>query len=106
SVTHMAIARLPASFAPVVYVAASRQLYGSSLYEASLGITVLIADPDDGQRMYLVYANRSRVDAIGGLLGPIKRAVVRSRARATLDATLERARREIERRYAAAGSQP
>ncbi len=106
SVTHMAIAKLPATAAPVAYAAASRQLYGSTLYEASLGLTVLIADPDDDARMYLVYANRSRVDAIGGLFGPIKRAVVRSRARATLGPTLERAKREVERRYAAAGSQP
>lgn len=100
SVTHMVLVRLPASAAPVRYVAASRQIYGSILYEASLGLTVLIADPTDDRGMYLVYANRSRVDAIGGLFGPIKRAVVRSRARATLGPTLERAKHEVEGRYA------
>jgi len=100
SVTHMAIATLPTSSSPVSYVAASRQVYGSELYEASLGLTVLVRDPSSEGRMYLVYANRSRVDAIGGLLGPLKRAFVRSRARATLGPTLERAKRSVEQRFA------
>lgn len=105
SITHMAIAEALPSSAPVSHVAASRQIYGSQLYEASLGLTVMVRDPTDANRMYLVYANRSRVDAIGGLFGPIKRTFVRSRARATLGPTLERAKRDVERRYAPTGSQ-
>lgn len=100
SVTHIALVRLPASAAPAVYAGASRQIYGTQLYEASLGLTLLLQDPADEDSLYLVYANRSRVDAIGGLFGVIKRGVVRSRARAAVPATLERAKLNAERRYA------
>lgn len=100
SVTHMAVARLPATASPVVYAGASRQIYGTQLYEASLGLTLLLQDPSNEDSLYLVYANRSRVDAIGGLFGVIKRGVVRSRARAAVPGTLERAKLNAERRYA------
>lgn len=100
SVTHMAVARLPTHAAPAVYAAASRQIYGTQLYEASLGLTLLLQDPAEADGLYLVYANRSRVDALGGIFGVIKRGVVRSRARAAVPGTLERAKLNAERRYA------
>lgn len=100
SITHMALARLPAGAAPAAYAAASRQIYGSQLYEASLGLTLALQDPVSPAQMYLVYANRSRVDAIGGFFGVIKRGVVRSRARAAVPGTLERAKLNAERRFA------
>lgn len=100
SVTHIAVARLPATASPVVYAGASRQIYGTQLYEASLGLTLLLQDASDADSLYLVYANRSRVDALGGIFGVIKRGVVRSRARAAVPGTLERAKLNAERRYA------
>ena len=100
SITHMVLARLPATASPAAYVAASRQIYGSQLYEASLGLTAILQDPARDGQMYLVYANRSRVDAIGGFFGVIKRGVVRSRARAAVPGTLERAKVNAERRFA------
>ena len=100
SVTHIALVRLPPGPTPAVYAGASRQLYGTQLYEASLGVTLLLQDPGNANQLYLVYANRSRVDAIGGFFGVIKRGVVRSRARAAVPGTLDRARVNAERRYA------
>lgn len=101
SVTHMAVARLPQGAAPVSYAAASRQIYGTQLFESSLGLTVLIDDPAVENRLYLVYANRSRVDALGGVLGPLKRVFVRARARATMAPTLRRAKVMVEQRFEA-----
>lgn len=101
SVTHIALVRLPVGAAPAVYAGASRQLYGTQLYEASLGVTLVLQNPADTNGMYLVYANRSRVDAIGGIFGVIKRGVVRSRARAAVPATLERAKLNAERQWQA-----
>ncbi len=100
SVTHIAMVRLPAGASPAIYAGASRQLYGTELFEASLGLTLLLQDPGNANQIYLVYANRSRVDAIGGFLGVIKRGVVRSRARAAVPGTLDRARVNAERHYA------
>ena len=89
SVTHLAIARV--SYAPVIYAAASKQLYGSHYFDSSLGLTLLLQD-DNPSTTTLVYLNRSRIDVLDGFLGGLKRAVVRSRARAAMSDTLSRLR--------------
>jgi hypothetical protein len=50
--------------------------------------------------MYLAYVNRSRIDVLTGMLGPMKRALLRSRMRGTVAGALEAAQREAERRHA------
>jgi hypothetical protein len=95
SVTHMAIQRV--SDGPVVFAAASKQLYGSHYFDSSLGLTLLLRDERPSSTV-LVYLNRSRIDALDGFLGGLKRAIVRSRARAAMDDTLTRIRARLPAR--------
>jgi hypothetical protein len=101
SVTHLAVARLAGS-QPARFAAASRQIYGSHYFDASLGITMVLEDAARPAGSYLVYVNRSRLDALGGFFGPMKRLIVRSRTRSAMSKTLLEARDLVERRFAAA----
>jgi hypothetical protein len=100
SVTHLAISRKPAD-SPAEYAIASKQIYGSHYFDSSLGLTVLL---DDGtaatQCTYVAYVNRSRVDVFGGLLGPLKRRIVSSKARGTVSDQLARVQEKLERDFA------
>lgn len=100
SVTHMAIYKT--SSAPVVYAVASKQLYGSHYFDSSLGLTLLLRD-DEPSSTVLVYLNRSRIDALDGFLGGLKRAVVRSRGRAAMADTLSRIRARLPGRVRGGG---
>jgi len=99
SVTHLAIAPLGGSGAGA-FAAASKQIYGSHYFDSSLGITILL-DAAAGRESsaLLVYVNRSRLDALGGFWGGLKRAVVRSRTRSTMGSSLIEARDLVERRF-------
>ena len=66
SVTHLVTARITGE-SPVDYVIASKQIYASHYFDASLGLTVLLRDRSGPPELtYLVYVNRSRVDIFGG----------------------------------------
>ena len=55
----------------------------------------------DQPGMIVVYVNRSLVDALqGGILGPLKRPIARSKARGGLEDNLETLRKRLEREYA------
>ena len=95
TLTHLAIQRVDGAL-PVRYVAASRQLYSTHYFDASLGLTILLSDAANDVT-YLVYLNRSRVDVFGGMLGRLKRSLVASRLRGTLERSLFMARDAIER---------
>lgn len=98
SVTHLAIARLMSG--PAGYAIASRQIYGSHYFDASVGLTVLIPEQADQPRsMYVVYLNRSRVDLLDGMFGGIARRIVAGRARALVAEQLGRLRQTIERDF-------
>jgi hypothetical protein len=101
SVTHLAIATMPAGDA-VRFATASKQLYGSQYFDSSLGLTILLegASASDAPASVLVYVNRSRVDVLSGFFGGLKRTVVRSRARSGMSDTLVQVRDMIERRFA------
>ena len=49
-----------------------------------------------GPASRVIYVNRSRVDAFSGLLGPVKRAAVRSRGRSTTERLLSGLRLRLE----------
>jgi hypothetical protein len=100
TVTHLAIARIDGR-PPLAFVAASKQLYGAHYFDTSLGISVMLS-ANDGE-MYLAYVNRSRVDVLTGMLGGMKRALLRSRMRGTVADALEAAQRDAERRLAQTG---
>lgn len=104
SVTHLAITCV-IDREPERFIAASRQLYGSHYFDASLGITILLDDPGHPSAgSYLVYVNRSRLDALGGFFGAVKRLIVRSRTRSAMSTSLAEARDLVERRFVAARS--
>jgi hypothetical protein len=94
SVTHLAISR---THGPSAYAIASKQIYGTHYFDASLGLTVLVRDPSvSSPAMYLVYLNRSRVDIFDGLFGGIARTIVNTRARSLVATQLGRLQRTME----------
>src|SRR5688572_3968326 len=94
SLTHAIIAA-PAEGLSVV---ATRQIYAAHFFHASLGLT-LVADTTgpNGPGVTVTYINRSRVDAFSGLLGPVKRVPVRSRARSLTERLLNGLKAKLER---------
>ncbi len=86
----------------------SRQLYASHYFEGSIGITIVFQDPlAASQGVWIVYVNRSRVDAFGGWFGGAKRALVNARLPAGLRKNLTQTRTKLESRYrATAGVAP
>lgn len=77
SVTHVRFWKPDTAGAPAA-VAASTQIVASHYVEASLVLTTVLCETADGP-CYLAYINRTRVDLFGGLLGGIKRSIVRQR---------------------------
>jgi hypothetical protein len=79
TMTHVLIGDTRDGLTPI----ASKQIYANHYFTASLGLTLLADVSQDAAkpRLSVVYVNRSRVDLFGGLLGPFKRTLVRSRAR-------------------------
>lgn len=100
SVTHLAIANLTAG--PADYAIASRQIYGSHYFDASLGLTVLLPERTETARsMYVVYLNRSRVDLLDGMFGGLARRIVASHARSLVAEQLARLQRTMDRDFVA-----
>jgi hypothetical protein len=93
SITH-AIVSTPGDGPAAV---ATKQIYASHYFTASLGLTIL-ADVSGGRapRTRVIYINRSRVDAFAGVLGGVKRAIARSRARKGADHTLRALKTRLE----------
>jgi hypothetical protein len=97
--THLTIWRgaTPAADAWVT----SKQLYSTHYFDASLAVTLATAvTTPDQPGAYIVYINRSLVDALqGGILGPIKRSIARSKARGGLDSHLVALKKRLESEY-------
>ena len=73
---------------------ASKQIYASHYFRASLGVTVLAdAGPNS---VLMLYLNRSRFDGVGGGLGGLKRALLRHRLRSGMQQNLTRIRSRLE----------
>jgi hypothetical protein len=101
SVTHLAISRT-AGDSPTDYAVASKHIYGTHYFDASLGLTVLLRDRSASTAAtYVAYLNRSRVDAFGGVFGSVTRKFVTSRARSTVTENLARLQLALEREFAA-----
>jgi len=101
SVTHLAIARMTSG--PAAYAIASRQIYSTHYFDASLGLTILVPDPATDASMYVVYLNRSRVDVFKGMFGGVARRIVTTRARTLVSDLLGKLQRRMESDFAAAG---
>ena len=95
SISHVTVhqdARLPN-----VIVGASKQLYATHYFEASLGLTIAVDDGDAARPgIYLVYMNRTRADALGGSFGAMRRSVVNARTREGVEKTLTELKRRLE----------
>jgi hypothetical protein len=62
SVNHVVFYQPEASGEAIV---ASKQLYANHYYEASLGLTMMVEDPESSEPgFYLMHINRSRIDVL------------------------------------------
>lgn len=97
SVTHVVISP-PHDGATAI---ATKQIYASHYGNGSLGVTLLLdKGTPDAPRLRIVYTNRSRVDVFGGILGPIKRPLVRSRVREAAERMMRGLKERLERQHA------
>lgn len=97
SVTHVTIYRKPDTGRTLI---SSKQIYASHYFEASLGLTVVIATSQtEAPNFYLVYLNRSRSDALHGGFSGLARGQVKSRARSGMQKNIERIKLSIESLY-------
>jgi hypothetical protein len=94
-VAHLLATELPDGPVGPQAVLVEKQLFALHYINALIGVTTLSAaggtDPN-----FLVYANRSRVDFLGGFFGPIKRTIVRHEVEGYLVKILAFARRRLE----------
>ena len=95
TVTDLVIRRV-ANGSPARYVAASKQIYASRLFDTSLSVTVLLPDQLTTDATDLIYVNRSRVDVFHGPFGGIIRTIAKRRVRSAISNYLERTRQRLE----------
>ena len=93
SVTHVSVYAQPGRA-----VVASKQIYASHYFDASLGLTASLDDGGEASNpgMYLVYLNRSRIDLLGGFFGRLRRAFLGGRLRDGMRKNLAEAVRKLE----------
>jgi len=72
--THTATYTRLRAGAPQILVA-TKQLYATRYFDSSLSLTLLTSVADSPSETYLLYANRSRAGALGGLFGGLKRRI-------------------------------
>ena len=90
AITHSALLRRDG-----VVVFASKQVYTSHYFDASLGMSLFIPAP--GQPYgYLTYMNRSRIEGLHGPLAAVVRAIASRRGRDGLERTLHDVRKKLE----------
>ena len=76
---------------------ASKGIYASHYMETSLGLTAIIHSDGPGpQRTYLIYINRSRVDALRGLFAGLKRSLITSSLRDAAKKSMEMIKKKLE----------
>jgi hypothetical protein len=99
SVTHVTIHRQSHDKASDAIIA-SKGIYASHYLEASLGLTaVFSSQASEPARSYLIYVNRSRTDALRGLLGGLKRSLIGGRLRAGAKKNLGMVKQNLEAEY-------
>ena len=98
TVTHVSIYQRPElQYAPVVI--ASKQIYASHYFNASLGLTAVLKRPGQNPAAgyYLLYLNRSSSDALGGILGGLARTLVRRGSKNAVEKNIALIRQKLER---------
>ena len=94
SLTHVAIAPVVEP-SPVSFAIASKQIYATHYFDASLGLTLLVPAPGPDPHTYVVYLNRSRIDLFDGLFGGVARRIVAGKARTLVGEQLARLQRTL-----------
>jgi hypothetical protein len=94
SITHMFIVRSNAPDLPDALVA-SRQVYANHYMTGSLAFTAVFGRRD-GVPGYLAYLNRSRIDVLGGLFGPVARLFIERRLRNEAALVVDELRMRLE----------
>jgi hypothetical protein len=94
SVTHVTIVCPDAR----TCVMTTKDVYSSRYIDASLALAI-VTDAAAGDGIYVIYANRSRVNALRGVLSALRKSVVERRARATLEQSLVRIKTRLEKKH-------
>jgi hypothetical protein len=92
TVTHVAIV-CPS---PHTCVMATRDVYSSRYIDASLSITIATDAGSKPGSFYLVFANRSRANALKGAFGGLRRSMAARKARGSLEESLKQVKSRIE----------
>lgn len=95
AVNHITIYKRDREVGPQVLIA-SKQIYASHYFNASLALTAFVAVPGASQGAYLVSENRSRADGLQGPFGKIKRGVVEKKALEGLKAILAHSQASLD----------
>jgi hypothetical protein len=77
-------------------VIASRDVYSSRYFDASLTLTIASDAVSGPGAFYLVYVNRSRANALKGSLAGLRRSIVERRAKSSLDENLKTIKLRLE----------
>ncbi len=96
SLTHAAI-YTPERYGGALTVIASVGLYASHYLDGSVGLTLALDAPSEPGACYLVYVNRTRVDALAGAFGGLRRWMAERRARGGLEQHLLALKQRLER---------
>jgi hypothetical protein len=91
TVTHVTIV----SPSPRTSVMATRDVYSSRYIDASLSISVA-TDAAGSEGYYLIFANRSRANALKGGFAGLRRTLASRRARGSLEENLKRVKARLE----------
>ena len=78
-------------------VVATKDVYSSRYIDASLALTIASDGLSDPNHFYLVYANRTRADALKGRFSLLRRAIAGRRARASLEENLGSLKNQLEK---------
>ncbi len=99
SITHVIISKRIRPDGSDVMIA-SKGIYASHYFEASLGLTALVqGSPSDPSHSYLIYLNRSRADGLRGPLAGMKRTLIGSTLREGARKNMETVRQRLESNY-------
>ncbi len=98
SVTHVMTHRTARQGRPWMFIA-FKQIYADHYLDASLGLAVLGAESGDAAT-WVFYVNRTRIDALGGWLGPLKRSVMEDKSRVQMRQNLSGLKNSLEMKFA------
>jgi hypothetical protein len=100
TVTHVTVYR-PSDAHGADILIASKGIYASHYYEASLGLTGYIHNQSSSpSRSYLMYINRSKTDALRGMFPGLKRSLISGRLREATKKNMELIKQKLESEHA------